>query len=63
MADILPQLTFQGAIETTKIHIVAGMLRNARGCCACGPFVHHTTPDHTIYDAGMVGGGLGSRRR
>ena len=57
LAGILPPLTFQEAIETTKIHSIAGLLRNGGGLLSQRPF---RSPHHTISDAGLVGGGLGT---
>jgi magnesium chelatase family protein len=59
LAGILPPLTFQEAIETTKIHSIAGLLRNGAGLLHERPF---RSPHHTISDAGLVGGGLGTPR-
>jgi magnesium chelatase family protein len=59
MAGILPPLTFPEAIETTKIHSIAGMLRNGAGLLHDRPF---RAPHHTISDAGLVGGGSGMPR-
>jgi len=47
-------LTFEEALETTKIHSVAGVLDAARGLVAQRPF---RSPHHTISDAGLIGGG------
>ncbi len=57
LSGILPPLSFQEAIETTKIHSIAGLLRNGAGLLRSRPF---RAPHHTISDAGLVGGGLGS---
>ncbi len=53
LATILPDLTLPEALETTKIHSVAGVL-NERSLVAVRPF---RAPHHTISDAGLVGGG------
>jgi magnesium chelatase family protein len=51
---ILPPLTFDEAIQTTKIHSVAGVLEAGAGLVATRPF---RAPHHTISDAGLIGGG------
>ena len=55
LATILPRLTFEEAIQTTKVHSVAGLLDPAQGLVACRPF---RSPHHTISDAGLIGGGV-----
>jgi magnesium chelatase family protein len=50
---ILPPITFEEALETTKIHSVAGYT-DARGLLTTRPF---RSPHHTISDAGLIGGG------
>ncbi len=54
LPTILPPMSFEEAIETTKIHSVAGLLSNRAGLIAVRPF---RAPHHTISDAGLVGGG------
>jgi magnesium chelatase family protein len=51
---ILPPLTFEEAIQTTKIHSVAGVLEAGVGLVGIRPF---RAPHHTISDAGLIGGG------
>jgi magnesium chelatase family protein len=58
-AGILPPLSFEEAIETTKIHSIAGVLPPGGGLLHTRPF---RTPHHTISDAGLIGGGTGSPR-
>jgi magnesium chelatase family protein len=54
LPSILTPLTFEEALETTKIHSVAGVLDAAAGLVAQRPF---RAPHHTISDAGLIGGG------
>ncbi|MCF7905401.1 MAG: ATP-binding protein, partial [Candidatus Marinimicrobia bacterium] len=50
---ILPKMTMPEALETTKIHSIAGMVKT-EGLVATRPF---RSPHHTISDAALVGGG------
>jgi magnesium chelatase family protein len=54
LPTILPPLTLDEALETTKIHSVAGVLERGRSLCVLRPF---RAPHHTISDAGLIGGG------
>ena len=51
---ILPPMSLEEAIETTRIHSVAGVLEDARGLVGTRPY---RSPHHTISDAGLIGGG------
>ncbi|MCU0779563.1 MAG: YifB family Mg chelatase-like AAA ATPase [Akkermansiaceae bacterium] len=51
---ILPEMTEEEAIETTKIHSISGLLNSRRGFLTTRPF---RAPHHTISDAGLLGGG------
>jgi magnesium chelatase family protein len=54
LPSILPALTLEEALETTKIHSVAGLLPVDKALVATRPF---RSPHHTISDAGLIGGG------
>jgi magnesium chelatase family protein len=54
MPTILPPFTFEEALETTKIHSVAGVLDAGTGLVGTRPY---RSPHHTISDAGLIGGG------
>lgn len=54
LPSILPPMTLQEALETTKIHSVAGRIRDNVGLMAQRPF---RSPHHTISDVALVGGG------
>ncbi len=54
LPSILAPLRFEEALETTKIHSVAGVLNGEEGLVAHRPF---RSPHHTISDAGLIGGG------
>jgi len=51
---ILPPLSYEEAIETTKIHSIAGLLSQEKYLISEKPF---RAPHHTISDAGLIGGG------
>ncbi|MBN2175745.1 MAG: YifB family Mg chelatase-like AAA ATPase [Bacteroidales bacterium] len=54
LPSILPPLNLHEALETTKIHSVAGKLQKNASLISVRPF---RSPHHTISDAGLVGGG------
>ncbi len=54
LPTILPPLSLHEALETTKIHSVAGKLSNSSGLVFERPF---RSPHHTISDVALVGGG------
>jgi magnesium chelatase family protein len=51
---ILPDLSFDEALETTKIHSISGFINKTNPLIAIRPF---RSPHHTISDVGLVGGG------
>src|SRR6201996_3229987 len=55
---ILPPMSLDEAIETTRIHSVAGVLEDSRGLVGTRPY---RSPHHTISDAGLIGGGAQPR--
>jgi len=59
LAGILPPLAFEEAIETTKVHSIAGVLGSGSGLLRDRPF---RSPHHSISDAGLIGGGMGMPR-
>ena len=54
LPTVLPRMSLEEALETTKIHSVAGALRLGESLVARRPF---RSPHHTISDAGLIGGG------
>jgi magnesium chelatase family protein len=58
LPTILPSLTLEEALETTRIHSVAGLLGPGRPLCVARPF---RAPHHTVSDAGLIGGGSSPR--
>ncbi len=51
---ILPNMTFNEALETTRIHSIAGVLKDEQPLLATRPF---RSPHHTISDVALIGGG------
>ncbi|MGN0621430.1 MAG: YifB family Mg chelatase-like AAA ATPase [Porcipelethomonas sp.] len=54
MPSILPDMTFEESIETTKIHSISGILNTDSPLVTVRPF---RSPHHTISSAGLAGGG------
>ncbi|MDD2621740.1 MAG: YifB family Mg chelatase-like AAA ATPase [Bacteroidales bacterium] len=54
LPSILPPMTLQEALETTKIHSVAGKMLKHKALISVRPF---RSPHHTISDVALVGGG------
>lgn len=56
---ILPPLSLEESLETTKIHSVSGLLSKDEALIRIRPF---RSPHHTISNAALVGGGVGNVR-
>ena len=54
LPTVLPQMSFDESIETTKIHSIMGLLKRGQPLIATRPY---RSPHHTISDAGLIGGG------
>lgn len=55
LATILPPLTLDEALETTKIHSIVGLLKSGQALVTHRPF---RAPHHTASDAGLLGGNV-----
>src|SRR5438477_832668 len=55
LATILPPLTLEEALETTKIHSIVGLLQPGQALITRRPF---RSPHHTASDAGLLGGNI-----
>ncbi len=53
IATIIPPMSLEEAIESTKIHSITGMLNGDQAFVATRPF---RSPHHTISDVGLLGG-------
>src|SRR5512137_533500 len=55
LPTILPPLTLEEALETTKIHSIVGLLKPGQAIVTRRPF---RAPHHTVSDAGLLGGNI-----
>ena len=55
LATILPPLSLEEALETTKVHSIVGLLKPGQGLVTRRPF---RAPHHTASDAGLLGGNI-----
>ena len=58
LPSILPPLTFQESLETTRIHSIAGKLQPGAGLMVTRPF---SAPHHTASVSSLIGGGSNAR--
>jgi magnesium chelatase family protein len=58
IATVIPPMSLEEAIETTKIHSIAGLLTPEQSFVPTRPF---RSPHHTISDIGLLGGGRHSK--
>ncbi len=54
LPGILPEMTFEESIETTKIHSIAGLINSDNPLITTRPF---RSPHHTVSSAALAGGG------
>jgi len=54
LPSILPRMSLDESLETTRIHSVAGLLEAGQSLVTRRPF---RSPHHTISDVGLIGGG------
>ncbi|MCC6475445.1 YifB family Mg chelatase-like AAA ATPase [bacterium] len=55
LPGILPDISLNEALETTRVHSVAGLMKPGQAIVANRPF---RSPHHTVSDAGLIGGGM-----
>lgn len=58
LPSILPPLSFEEALETSKVYSIVGKLPPGQALVSRRPF---RAPHHTISDAGLIGGGTNPR--
>ena len=56
--SIMPDMSFDEALETTKIHSVSGALKDGQGIVSVRPFY---TPHHTASNVALIGGGTSAK--